>query len=117
MEEGNAIITPLLQADGLVKKRPAIVLRNLPNYQDALVCGISTQLHQYVPDFDEIISQDDEDFIKSGLRYTSVIRLGFLLAIPQDRVLGVTGAISVERHRRLLEKLSNYLVEDIEGKT
>ncbi len=111
--EGKVVVTPLLQADGLVKTRPAIILRDLPSYQDILVCGISTQLQRYVLDFDEIISPHDDDFTLSGLRYVSLIRLSFLIAIPRKRILGILGSISTERHRRLLKRLSNYLVENL----
>jgi mRNA interferase MazF len=117
MEEGNVVITPLLHADGLAKRRPAVILRDLPAYQDVLVCGISTQLRQYVAGFDEIISSDDDDFVQSGLTYTSVIRLGFLVAIPNKRVLGIIGVISSERHDRLLRNLSAYLVENSKNAT
>jgi mRNA interferase MazF len=56
MQEGDVVLTPVPQADGTVKNRPAIVLREMPVYRDVLVCGVSTQLHQYVPGFDDFIS-------------------------------------------------------------
>jgi len=43
----------------------------MPVYRDALVCGVSTQLHQYVQGFDEVISPADADFASSGLISTS----------------------------------------------
>lgn len=110
MKEGDVILTPVPQADGELKDRPAIFLREMPPYNDLLVCGVSTQLHQYVKDFDEIISPDNADFKSSGLRSKSLIRLGFLAVLPRHRVLGSIGAISSERHNRLLRKLSDYLV-------
>jgi len=112
MKEGDVVITPVPQADGERKNRPAIFLRDMPPYRDLLVCGISTQFHQYVADFDEVISATDVDFNSSGLRATSLIRLGFLAVLPSRRVLGSIGSISTERHKRLLSKLSNYLTCD-----
>ena len=109
MKEGDVVITPVLQADGELKDRPAIFLREMPSYRDLLVCGVSTQLHQYVENFDEIISPADADFKSSGLRAKSLIRLGFLAVLPRHRVLGSIGSISAERHKRLLRKLSDYL--------
>ena len=58
MKEGDLILTPIPQADGKIKNRPALVLREMPKYRDFLVCGVSTQLTQYLPNFDEIISQN-----------------------------------------------------------
>ena len=89
MKEGDVVITPVLQADGELKDRPAIFLREMPPYRDLLVCGVSTQLHQYVENFDEIISPADADFKSSGLRAKSLIRLGFLAVLPRHRVLGL----------------------------
>ena len=51
----------------------------MPPYHDLLVCGVSTQLHHYVKDFDEIIAPSDADFSLSGLLSVSVISLGFWL--------------------------------------
>ena len=109
MKEGDVVITPVPQADGELKDRPAIFLREMPPYRDLLVCGVSAQLHQHVGNFDETISSADEDFKSSGLRSTSLIRLGFLAVLPRHSVLGTIGSISTERHKRLLRKLSDYL--------
>lgn len=110
MTEGNTILTPVSQADGKMKNRPAVILRKMPSYGDLLVCGISTQLHQYVSGFDEIISTTDEDFQSSGLLSKSVIRLAFLSVLPSSRILGSIGSISSNRHRNLLKNLSDYLI-------
>jgi len=111
MKEGDVILTPVPQADGLVKNRPAIILREMPPYKDLLVCGVSTQLHQQVKDFDDVISPSDTDFAKSGVTSESLIRLGFLAVLPRSRILGSVGAISLDRRKRLLKRLSDYLVK------
>jgi len=111
MKEGDVILTPIPQADGTVKNRPAVVLREMPRYHDLLVCGVSTQLHQRVEGFDEIVSPGDPDFSSSGLLSESLIRLGFLAVLPRKNVAGSIGAISSERHKRLLKRLSDYLVQ------
>lgn len=67
MKEGAIVLLALAQADGTVKPRPALVLRQLPGFGDWLVCGISTQLHQCVTGFDETIASGDADFASSGL--------------------------------------------------
>ena len=110
MKQGDVILTPVPQADGKLKNRPTIILREMPSYGDLLVCGVSTQLHQYVKGFDEIISPEEEDFKASGLLSISLIRLGFLAVLPRSRILGSIGTISSNRHKRLLKTLSDYLV-------
>ena len=110
MNEGDVILTPVPQADGVVKNRPAIFLREMPPYRDLLVCGISTQLHRKVNGFDEFIQPTDSDFGSSGLRTASLIRLGFLAVLPRSTVIGSIGMISSNRHKRLLKRLSDYLI-------
>jgi len=105
MKEGDVVLTPVPQADGKLKNRPAIILREMPLYHDLLVCGVSTQLHQEVEGFDEIISPSDADYKLSGLLSESLIRLGFLAVLPRKNIAGSIGAISSERHRRLLRTL------------
>ncbi len=113
MQEGDVVLTPVPQADGTVKDRPAIVLREMPMYRDLLVCGVSRQLHQYIQEFDEIISPTDPDFVASGLVSASLIRLSFLAVLPRRQILGTIGAIAPERHQRLLQALSRYLLQPL----
>ena len=68
MREGDVILTPVPQADGALKNRPAIVLREMPPYRDLLVCGVSTQLQREVKGFDETISRADDDFTTGDAR-------------------------------------------------
>jgi mRNA interferase MazF len=114
MKEGDVVLVPIPQSDGRVKNRPAIVLCEMPLYRDLLVCGVSTQLHHYVQDFDELISPADADFVSSGLVAASLIRLGFLAVLPRTSIAGAIGSIASERHRRLLEALSSYLIRYVE---
>lgn len=114
MREGNIILTAIAQADGKIKNRPALVLREMPMYGDLLICGISTQLRQYISNFDEIIRTEDPDFEASGLVWASLIRLAFLGVVQNIAVIGSIGLISQERYQRLLSNLSNYLIESID---
>lgn len=111
MKEGDVVLTPIAQADGLVKPRPVLVLRELPPHGDFLVCGISKQIHQAVLGFDEVLTRSDSDFPASGLVADSVIRLGFLAVLPRTRIVGTIGSVSVTRHETLLLRLSSHLVE------
>lgn len=115
MKEGDVILTPLSQADGAVKNRPALLLRALPPFGDFLVCGISTQLHQAVPGFDDTITKADLDFAASGLIADSVIRLGFLAVLPRQRIIGVLGEVAPLRHARLLRRLSKHLTAELDN--
>jgi len=109
MKEGSVVLTPIPQANGQIKNRPAVILRMMPPFGDFLVCGVSTQLQQEAHGFDDPIGPVDPDFATSGLKVRSLIRLGFLAVLPANSLLGAIGSISADRHYRLLERLSNHL--------
>lgn len=62
MKPGTIVIIKLPQRDGRQKSRPAVVLgKHSTSNTEFLFCGISTQLHEYREEFDEIISFKDGD--------------------------------------------------------
>jgi mRNA interferase MazF len=99
MKPGDVVLTPIRQADGVIKNRPALVLREMPADRDLPVCGISTQLHQEVKGFDDLILRSHSDFAESSLKSDSLIRLGFLALLPKKDIIGTIGSVSPERHR------------------
>jgi mRNA interferase MazF len=87
-------------------------LGKLPGeYDDWLICMISSQTHQYISGFDEIINDSDEDFGESGLKVISVIRVGRLAVVSGEILLGAIGQISSERLNRVKKHLSDWLSE------
>ena len=109
MNEGDVILAALPQADGTLNERPVLLLRRMPPFGDFLVCGISTQLHQAVLHFDEVIAPEDPDFATSGLKAASLIRLGYLAVLPQAGFSGRIGTVSSARLGRLRTRLSAFL--------
>jgi len=94
------------------KLRPALLLGKLPGeYDDWLICMISSQIRQYISGFDEIINDSDKDFGESGLKVTSVIRVGRLAVVSGEILLGAIGQISSERLNRVKNHLSDWLSE------
>ena len=110
MKPGDIILAPLRQADGQIKPRPVLVLREWKPFGDILTCGISTQLRHFVSGVDELIRPSDADFSASGLREESLLRLGFLGTIPPRDVRGEVGRISPGRLHDLLGRLSRILL-------
>ena len=105
MSEGQIGLADLGQSDGSRKRRPVVLLRELPGYGDFLVCGISTQLHQTIPGFDEVLRPTPAN----ALKLPSVVRLANLVAIPQTDVIRVIGVIPATLHADLLRRLSDHL--------
>ena len=94
------------------KLRPALLLAKLPgNYDDWLTCMISYQIHHYVEGFDELVQESDEDFGESGLKTTSVIRVGRLAVVSGEILLGAIGQVSAERLIRIKQRLSDWLLK------
>ncbi|MCX6154057.1 MAG: type II toxin-antitoxin system PemK/MazF family toxin [Candidatus Kapabacteria bacterium] len=111
MKEGEIVLADLLNSDGKFKKRPALILKVLPKYGDLLVCGVSTQIHQLLPDFDLLLSTQSNDFQTSGLIKESIIKLGFISVLPTQFIEGTLGNISKESHKLLIKRLCDYLMK------
>ena len=94
------------------KLRPALLLGKLPSqFDDWLICMISSQLRHYVEGFDETIKPEDNDFGKSSLKVVSVIRVGRLAVIGGETLLGAIGEIDSERLSRIKTRLAKWLTE------
>jgi mRNA interferase MazF len=92
------------------KLRPALVLRQLPGeYNDWLICMISSQLDQKISNFDEMISPEDSDFQQSGLKLPSTIRISRLAVASEDILIGKLGEVDSRRLKRIKQMLSNWI--------
>ena len=93
------------------KLRPALVIRKVPGpHDDWLICMISSQFSQEVAYFDETISENADDFISSGLKQASIIRIARLAVVEKNILLGAIGEISSARLNRTKKKLSDWLM-------
>jgi mRNA interferase MazF len=92
------------------KLRPALLLGRLPGeYDDWLICMISAQARRYITEFDEIVREGDSDFTQSGLKVSSVIRVGRLAVVEGDILLGAIGDIAPDRLQRIKGRLADWL--------
>ena len=93
------------------KLRPALLLGQLPGeYDDWLICMISSQIRHQVPEFDEVVQESDVDLAESGLKTASVIRIGRLAVVRGEILLGAIGHIGPERLQRIKGRLAEWLV-------
>lgn len=94
------------------KLRPALLLGKLPGeFNDWLICMITSQIRHYIPEFDEIIQEGEPDFVESGLKAPSIIRVGRLAVVNGEILLGSIGEIDIERLRRVKEHLSKWITQ------
>jgi len=66
-------------------------------------------MHQYIKDFDEIMDTGDPDFANSGLKISSVIRVGRVAVVEESILLGAVGEIDADRLKRIKKNLSDWL--------
>jgi len=111
IREGHIVLFKFPQTDQTVGKlRPALVIRRLPGvHDDWLICMISSQLSQQIPDFDEVINEADMDFKQSGLKTASVVRISRLAVVNRTILLGSVGSIGTERLDLIKNRLSNWI--------
>ena len=110
---GQVVLFPFPQVDLLDGKlRPALLLGRLPGeYEDWLICMISSQTRNYLLEFDEVVQESDDDFAESGLKMISIIRVGRLAVISNDLLPGAIGQISADRLIRIKKHLADWLIQ------
>ena len=111
IQEGQIILFRFPQTNQAPGKlRPALVLRKIPGpYDDWLICMISSQLSQELPEFDVVVYENDPDFEQSGLKASSVIRISRIAVVNKDILFGSIGNISNERLSLIKSRLSNWI--------
>jgi mRNA interferase MazF len=110
MKAGDIAIFAVQQANGQNKNRPVLLLKQMPPFNDWLVCGISSQLHQEHKGFDYVILDADAIYRQTGLKSSSVIRLSFLDVIPKNSLPGSIGSVDSATVKLLLKRLANHLL-------
>jgi mRNA interferase MazF len=109
--EGQTVLFKFPQTDQQEGKlRPALVIRKVPGqYDDWLLCMVSSRLDQETTGFDEIVRPGDADYEKSGLKVTSLVRIGRLAVVNKDILVGRIGEIDPARLSRVRRKLAEWL--------
>ena len=111
ISEGQVVLFSFPKTDQKRGKlRPVLILRELPGeFGDWLICMISSQLHQIIPELDEAIRATDSDFVDSGLKVPSVIRVSRLAVVNKNILIGQIGKIEMKRLTRIKKKLTNWI--------
>jgi len=99
------------------KLRPALVVAIAPGrHSDLLLALVSSRIDQSTAGFDEIINVADSDYIATGLKVASIVRLGRLASVESSVVNGRLGSISNERLIRIKNRLSEWLQNCLQSK-
>lgn len=108
---GQIVLTlfPFTDLSG-AKLRPVLMLRQASHFDDWLVCMVSSRIEQAEAGFDEILQPSDPDFVASGLKAPSVLRLSRLAVLDGSLLAGSIGAIDDARLSRIRERLARWIV-------
>jgi mRNA interferase MazF len=92
------------------KLRPALVVAIAPGrHADVLLALVTSQLHQEVVGFDEVVAPEDPDFATSRLKARSVIRLARLVSVSPQVIEARLGVISPTRLANIRRRLVKWL--------
>ncbi len=113
-QAGQIVLTPFPYTDlSGAKLRPVLMLRKASvQFDDWLVCMVSSQLQQIDASLDEILSPSDADFTATGLKVASVLRLSRLAVLDGSLLMGSLGSISYERLQRIRQRLAAWIAEN-----
>lgn len=108
---GQIVLFPFPRTDQRKSKlRPALLVGKTPgHYDDWLICMISSQLHHEIKGIDEVIHETDSDFQSSGLKTTSLIRLGRLAVVDSSTLVGSIGSVSPKRLEKVKDKIAGWI--------
>ncbi len=111
ISEGQIVLFCFPQTDQKNGKlRPALILRKLSGkFDDWLICMISSQLHQVIPDLDEIINREEPDFQQTGLKQSSLIRASRLAVVDENILIGKLGNIDTLRLNKIRSNIAKWL--------
>jgi mRNA interferase MazF len=109
MKPGDIVLVPLPQSDGKIKKRPALLLKQMPGYGDWLLCGISSKVNQFIPGFDILLDNRHPDYKNSKIKVPSVIRTGFMTTMSKTQIVGSIGSVSAITYKEIISNLLRHL--------
>ena len=92
--------------------RPVLLIRQASvQYDDWLVCMVSSQLNQAEQGLSELILPSEADFAASGLKVPSVLRLSRLAVLNGSLLTGAIGSIDNDRFDKIKKRLSCWIID------
>lgn len=109
-QAGQIVLTPFPYTDlSGAKLRPVLMLRQASHFDDWLVCMVSSRIEKAEAGLDEVLLPADADFVGSGLKASSVLRLSRLAVLEGSLLVGSIGAIDNERLSRVRQRLARWI--------
>ena len=103
--KGKIVLLPFPFTDlTKAKLRPALVF--LETKDDVVVCFIYSRIDITLSDTDILLSSKHKEFVLSGLKVDSVIKLDKLATILKELIIGEIGSIGEELRKEINSKIS-----------
>lgn len=105
-KKGTIILTPFPFTDLAGEKvRPAVIISVDNSGADVIVSFISSKKIKRISKTDLVIKKDHKDFIGTGLKVSSTVKLGKIATLEKKVILGVLGNLSEQLTKELDKKL------------
>ncbi|WP_345785486.1 type II toxin-antitoxin system PemK/MazF family toxin [Thalassobacterium maritimum] len=111
ISEGDILLFRFPQSDlGVGKLRPALLIKRIyGDFDDCLVCMISTQTRHQIPELEIVLSEMSPDFEKTGLKKESLVRTSRLAVVQESIFSGKLGTLPAELFRDIRIRLADWI--------
>ena len=89
------------------KLRPAVVLYD--NGRDVVVAFISSRVEKYKPDTDIMVRREHPEFVLTGLKTDSIIKLTKMATLHRKLIAGEIGEVGEQLRNEINKKLLEVL--------
>ena len=105
-KKNTVVLLPFPFTDlSAIKVRPAVILSNNIDGDDVLVAFISAKKGKKFGKTDVSVKSSDKDFLKTGLKTDSVIKVGKIATLEKKTILGELGMVSKDIESKITRKL------------
>jgi len=102
LKRGNIVLVPFPFTDlSSSKVRPAVIVSSNPQTEDITIAFISSVVPKVMGNTDFIVNSNHLDFALTGLKKTSVFKMGKLLTIHNTLILRFLGQTSSDIQGKL----------------
>ncbi len=113
IKEGDIVLFAFPSTDlSKGKLRPAVLIKKIPNnFDDWLVCMVSTQVHHKIEKLEIVVSDTDPGFQQTGFKRDSLIRMSRIAVVEETIFEGKLGNLPESMFSKIKQKFSSWLLE------
>lgn len=111
ISEGDILLFRFPLSDlGVGKLRPALLIKRIDgDFDDCLVCMISTQARLQISDLEVVLPETMPGFDKTGLKKESLVRTSRLAVVQESVFTGKLGTLPTEVFSDIRIRLADWI--------